>query len=75
MRTLVSLLPALACVGMMLFMCLPMMRGRRRNSKTLEEASIREEVAALRIEVARLRQENQALERNDNLDSTEDAFP
>jgi hypothetical protein len=51
MRTLVVLLPALGCTAMMLFVCLPMMRGKNNA----EDKSTREEMAALRDEVARLR--------------------
>jgi hypothetical protein len=72
MRTLVSLLPALACVGMMLFICLPMIRGRHKSPT--EEAPTREEVAALREEVARLREEERAVEGDKTLEATDDPF-
>jgi hypothetical protein len=55
MRTLISLLPAFACVGMMLVICLPMIRGRF-NADTGNDKNYREEVARLREEVARLRE-------------------
>jgi len=55
MRTLVTLLPALACVGMVLVICLAMMRGRF-NADARDDKVTREEVAALRDEVARLRE-------------------
>ena len=74
MRTLVSVLPALACAGMLLFICLPMMFGRHK-SPTTEEAATHEEVAALREEVASLREEKQAVEHHRSEETTKDAFP
>ena len=45
MRTLVSVLPALACAGMLLFICLPMMFSRHKLPRT-EAAATREEVGS-----------------------------
>jgi hypothetical protein len=72
MRTLVSVLPALACAGMLLFICLPMMFSRRKLPTT-EEAATRAEVAELREEVARLREEKQGMERHKSEVATKDA--
>lgn len=54
MRWLLTALPGLACAGMMLVMCVPMLLKRRNGSG--EDAS-KEDVAALREEVARLKAE------------------
>lgn len=58
METLLLYLPALACAGMMLAICLPMMRrmsgGRCDDNAT---SVSKEEVAELREEVSRLRAE------------------
>lgn len=51
-------LPALACAGMMVAICLPMMRRMSAGKYDDPSASAsREEVAELREEVARLRAE------------------
>ncbi len=54
MRWLLPALPGLACAGMMLLVCLPMLMNRRHGS---DEGVSKEDVAALREEVARLKAE------------------
>lgn len=54
MRWLLPALPALACAGMMLMMCVPMLLKRRHGSGG--DAS-KEDVAALREEIAQLKAE------------------
>jgi hypothetical protein len=50
MRTLIALLPALACAAMTLFVCLPMLRGRHTADTAEEKAT--NELVALRGELA-----------------------
>jgi hypothetical protein len=50
LRTVITLLPAFICAGVMLVICLPMIRGPYNAG----DEGTREEVAALREEVARL---------------------
>lgn len=52
MRWLVTALPALACLGMMLVMCVPMLMNRKHDS---HEGASKEDVAALREEIALLK--------------------
>ena len=56
MRWLVTALPALACLGMMLAMCIPMMRSRDKGhsdgASSSEMAELREEIARLKAERA-----------------------
>lgn len=54
MRWLVTALPALACLGMMLVMCVPMLMNRKHGS---QEGASKEDVAALREEIALLKAE------------------
>ncbi|HZJ50752.1 MAG TPA: hypothetical protein VFF07_07820 [Actinomycetota bacterium] len=56
MRTLVAYLPALACGVMMLFICVPMLLGRKHNQSADQGAS-QQEVAELREEISRLKAE------------------
>ncbi len=56
MEWLLVYVPALACVGMMLVICLPMMR-KMSGGHSDEAGASSEEVAELREEVARLRAE------------------
>lgn len=53
MRSVALYLPAIACAAMMLFMCMPMMLGRKHAHGA--DAASKEEVAQLREEVARLK--------------------
>ena len=57
MDTLLLYLPALACAGMMLLICVPMMRNMHKDHGDSEATATREEVAELREEVARLKAE------------------
>lgn len=54
MEWLLVSLPALACAGMMLLICVPMMR-KMSGGKSKEGAPSKEEVAELREELARLK--------------------
>ena len=54
MRGLIAALPAVACLGMMLVMCVPMLMNRRKGSN---EAASPADVAELREEIARLKAE------------------
>ncbi|MBA3430969.1 MAG: hypothetical protein H0U16_05750 [Actinobacteria bacterium] len=56
MRTLLTYLPAVACAGMMLMVCLPMILGRKSHPRD-DEAATRQEVATLREEIVRLKAE------------------
>lgn len=56
MESLWVVLPGLACVAMMLVICLPMMMNRN-NKGTGEASPSNEDVAALREEIALLRAE------------------
>lgn len=67
MDTLLLYLPLLACAGMMLIICIPMMRNMHKNRGESEDAATREEVAELREEVARLKAER-ALEEKEPVD-------
>jgi hypothetical protein len=57
MDTLLLYLPALACVGVMLVVCVPMMKNMHKDHGESEDTAIREEVTELRGEVARLKAE------------------
>ncbi len=57
MDTLLLYLPALACVGMMLLICVPMMRNMHTGHGESEDTATRQEVAELREELARLKAE------------------
>ena len=57
MDTLLSYLPVLACVGMMLLICVPMMRHMRKGHDESKDTAMHEEIAELRDEVARLKAE------------------
>lgn len=67
MRALIALLPGLACAAMMLFVCVPMMRGKHATDGGKTQAT-REEVAALREEVTRLREDKLAAEGGQKVD-------
>ncbi len=54
MRWLLTALPGLACAGMMLLVCVPMLMNRKHGS---DEGLSKEDVADLREEVARLKAE------------------
>ncbi len=54
MRSLAVYLPAVACVAMMLLVCVPMLLVRKHNQSTDQGAS-QEEVAELREEITRLK--------------------
>jgi hypothetical protein len=56
LESIVAYLPALACVAMMLLICVPMLLGGKHNQASDESAS-QQEVAQLREEVSRLRSE------------------
>ncbi|MGH2825993.1 MAG: hypothetical protein ACRDKF_03370 [Actinomycetota bacterium] len=67
MESVVAYLPALACVAMMLLICVPMLLGRKHNQASDESAS-QQEVAQLREEVSRLRSERESTDRSEKLD-------
>ena len=67
MDTLLLYLPALACVGMMLLICVPMMRNMHKDHRDSEDTATREEFAELREEVARLKAER-ALQEKEPVD-------
>lgn len=66
MRTLALYLPAIACGAMMLFMCIPMMRGMRKSHRRDAEQAPKEEIAELREEILRLKSER-ALEQSETV--------
>lgn len=63
MDTFLLYLPALACAGMMLVICIPMMRNMHKGHGESDDAATREEIAELREEVARLKAERALSER------------
>ncbi len=67
MRSIAVYLPALACVAMMLLVCVPMLLGRKHNQASDESAS-QQEVAELREEIAHLRAESAPTDRSEALD-------
>lgn len=67
MRTLVTYLPALACGAMMLFICVPMLLGRKHNREGQPSAS-QQEVAELRDEISRLKAERALEDKVEALD-------
>lgn len=67
METLLAYLPAVACVGMMLFVCVPMLFGHRAHPRDAEHATS-EEVAALRDEIVRLKAERSVTTGKESLD-------
>lgn len=67
METLLSYLPALACAGMMLVICLPMMRNMHKGHGEADDSATRQEIAELREEIARLKAER-ALQENEPID-------
>lgn len=54
METLLSYLPAIACVGLMLFMCLPMMKMMHKGDSESADADSQQKMAELHEEVRRL---------------------
>nr|MBA2599467.1 hypothetical protein [Actinomycetota bacterium] len=66
MRSLVPYLPALACGAMMLFICVPMLLGRKHNQSSDQGAS-QQEVAELREEISRLKAARALEDRNESL--------
>lgn len=67
METLLAYLPAVACVSMMLFVCVPMLFGHRGHPRDGERATS-EQVAALRDEIARLEAERSVTTGKESLD-------
>lgn len=63
MDTVLAYLPALACAGMMLAICIPMMRNMHKGHGDPENAATRHEIAELREEVTRLKAERTLNER------------
>lgn len=57
MRTLIAYLPAIACVGMMALICIPMMRNMHKGHGGPDDADARREIGELRDEIARLKAE------------------
>lgn len=66
MRTLLTYLPALACAGMMLLICVPMMRNMHKGQS--DDKGTSEEVAELREEVARLKAERALSDTSETVD-------
>lgn len=67
MRSIAVYLPALACVAMMLLVCVPMLLGRKHNQASDESAS-QQELAELREEIAHLRAEQALGDKSEALD-------
>jgi hypothetical protein len=67
MRWFVTALPALACVTMMLVVCVPMLMHRKTESG---DAASKQEVEALRAEVTRLKAERAPEDSTDDHVST-----
>ncbi len=67
MESLLIYAPALACVAMMLVICVPMMRRMMSGGSCDDAGASRDEVAELRAEVARLRGEPSAVAPHDEV--------
>jgi hypothetical protein len=67
LRTLIAYMPVLVCGVMMLFICVPMLLGRRHNQSANQGAS-QQEVAELREEISRLKAERALDDKTESLD-------
>ena len=67
MESIAAYLPALACLAMMLLICVPMLLGRKHNRASDESAS-QQEIAQLREEISRLKSQRASTTKSEAFD-------
>lgn len=67
MRTITTYLPAIACGAMVLFICVPMLLGRKHD-QTSNHSEMKREIADLRAEIARLETKRASTDESETID-------